>query len=90
MSELKGILVERDVLYGELSLGVEYFKGDSGVYVGEQPPADEEVNVWVEPVAEEINYLATEEYVNNTIESKGYMTEEQVRALIAEMVGGGV
>lgn len=82
-------LIPKDVLWGTLDLGVDYFKGDSGVYVGEQPPADQEVNVWVEPVAEEINYLATEEYVNKTIEEKGYMTEEQVRALIREIVEEG-
>ena len=82
-------LTPREVLLGTLDLGVDYFKGDSGVYVGDVPPADEQVNVWVEPVAEEINYLATEEYVNKTIEEKGYMTEEQVRALIREIVGEG-
>lgn len=93
MSELKGILTERETLIGTLSLGADYFKGDrgdSGVYVGEEKPADEDINVWIEPVAEDVDILATEDYVDKTIESKGYMTEEQVRALIAEMVGGGV
>ena len=93
MSELKGILTERETLIGTLSLGADYYKGDrgdSGVYVGGDKPTDEEVNVWIEPVAEDVDVLATEEYVDKTIESKGYMTEEQVRALIAEMVGGGV
>lgn len=93
MSELKGILTERETLIGTLSLGADYFKGEtgeSGVYVGAEQPTNEDVNVWIEPVAEDVDVLATEEYVNETIESKGYMTEEQVRALIAEMVGGGV
>lgn len=93
MSELKGILTERETLIGTLSLGADYFKGEtgeSGVYVGAEQPTNEEINVWIEPVAEGVDILATEDYVNETIESKGYMTEEQVRALIAEMVGGGV
>jgi hypothetical protein len=79
MSELKGILIERETLIGTLSLGADYYKGDrgdSGVYVGEEKPADEEINVWIEPVAEDVDILATEEYVNETIESKGYMTEK--------------
>lgn len=93
MSELKGILTERETLIGTLSLGADYYKGDrgdSGVYVGAEQPTNEDINVWIEPVVEDVDVLATEEYVDKTIESKGYMTEEQVRALIAEMVGGGV
>lgn len=93
MSELKGILTERETLIGTLSLGADYFKGEtgeSGVYVGAEQPTNEDISVWIQPVAEDVDVLATEDYVNKTIESKGYMTEEQVRALIAEMVGGGV
>lgn len=87
MSELKGILTERETLIGTLSLGADYFKGetgDSGVYVGEEKPADEDINVWIEPTAE-VDTLITEEL----LESKGYMNEAQVRALVEEILKEG-
>lgn len=87
MSELYGTLIEKDVIVGELSLGVEYYKGntgDSGVYLGEVPPED--TNVWIEPVNEDVDVLITEE----ELDARGYMTEEQVRALIEEILNGGV
>lgn len=96
MSELKGVLNARDTLFGSLNLGVEYYRGeqglqgDSGVYVGAEQPTNEDVNVWIEPVVDEVDVVATETFVEEAIASKGYMTEEQVRALIAELVGGGV
>lgn len=87
MSELKGILTERETLIGTLSLGADYFKGetgDSGVYVGETTPTDEEINIWIEPTAE-VDTLITEEL----LESKGYMNEAQVRALVEEILKEG-
>lgn len=79
-------LIARDVLVGELSLGVEYFKGDvgdSGVFIGNDMPTND-ANIWIEPTNEQVDVLVTEEQ----LVAKGYMTEEQVRTLINEILNG--
>lgn len=72
MSELKGILTERETLIGTLSLGADYFKGDrgdSGVYVGVGQPTDEEVNIWIEPDGEATNGLVSKEELEEALEN---------------------
>lgn len=72
MSELKGILTERETLIGTLSLGADYFKGDrgdSGVYVGGDKPTDEEVNIWIEPDGEATNNLVSKEELEEALEN---------------------
>lgn len=87
MSELKGRLVTRDTLLGTLSLGVEYYKGDtgeSGVYMGESEPTNPDVSVWIEPAGEASeNGLVTQEELdkalaNVEVDLTGYATEENV------------
>lgn len=72
MSELKGILTERETLIGTLSLGADYFKGDrgdSGVYVGGDKPIDEEINIWIEPDGEATNGLVSKEELEEALEN---------------------
>lgn len=72
MSELKGILTERETLIGTLSLGADYYKGDrgeSGVYVGAGQPTDEEVNIWIEPDGEATNGLVSKEELEEALEN---------------------
>lgn len=81
MSELYGTLIEKNVIVGELSLGVEYYKGDtgdSGVYLGEVPPED--TNVWIEPVNEDVDVLITENQLNEKLND--YTTIEEVNQAI--------
>ena len=83
MNELQGA-----TLVGTLDLGVEYFRGESGVYMGTTAPESENVNVWIEPDYEASGTVVSKEQVDEMIDSKGYMTEEQVRALVAELMKG--
>ena len=72
MSELKGKLVANDTLIGTLSLGVDYYKGDrglSGVHFGADAPAEEEINVWIEPTGD------VEEFVMSKDQVKDYIDE---------------
>lgn len=72
MSELKGILTERETLIGTLSLGADYFKGDrgeSGVYVGEEQPTDEEITIWIEPDGEATDELVSKEELEEALEN---------------------
>lgn len=78
-------LIARDVLLGEIGLGVEYYVGDSGVRLSKEPPKEEAVNIWIEPDGDVSNQLIT----NEELESKGYMTEEQVRDLVNQILNGG-
>lgn len=69
MSELKGKLVANDTLIGTLSLGVDYYKGDrglSGVHFGADVPAEEEINVWIEPTGD-ANLLVSREELEEAI-----------------------
>jgi hypothetical protein len=85
MSELKATLTPSNTLIGTLSLGADYYKGetgDSGVYLGEVEPVEEEKYIWIEPEAKQ-TMLATEEQVAEAkadviaeVESKGYQTKE--------------
>lgn len=84
MSEFYVAITPRETLIGTLNLGVEYFKGDSGVYLGDSQPTDDQTNVWIEPDAEASGTIVTQE----ELDSKGYMTEAEVRALIAELMKG--
>lgn len=78
-------LIARDVLLGEIGLGVEYYVGDSGVRLSKEAPKEEAVNIWIEPDGDASNQLIT----NEELESKGYMTEEQVRDLVNQILNGG-
>lgn len=95
MSELYGVITPKEVLVGTLDLGVEYYKGDtgdSGVYVGEQAPANPEINVWIEPdgTASENGLITKEELdeiledYNPEVDLTGYATEEAVSQQITE------
>ena len=95
MSELKATLTPSNTLIGILSLGADYYKGetgDSGVYLGKVEPVEEEKYIWIEPEAKQ-TILATEEQVVEAkadviaeVESKGYQTKEQVKALIQQIL----
>ncbi len=95
MSELKATLTPSNTLIGTLSLGADYYKGetgDSGVYLGKVEPVEEEKYIWIEPEAKQ-TILATEEQVVEAkadviaeVESKGYQTKEQVKALIQQIL----
>lgn len=73
MSEnLNGILNEKDVLVGTLSMGVEYYKGEagqSGVYIGQEEPTDEGIYVWIVPQGELDDFVMTEEEVVSYIDT---------------------
>lgn len=72
MSELKGILTERETLIGTLSLGADYFKGDrgeSGVYLGDEAPDDEEVNIWIAPDEGTASDIITREDLEEALEN---------------------
>lgn len=72
MSELKGILTERETLIGTLSLGADYYKGetgDSGVYVGAGQPTNEDINIWIEPDGEATNNLVSKEEFEKALEN---------------------
>lgn len=87
--KLTGTIAAKDVLLGTLDLAVEYYKGDtgeSGVALSSTAPTDESVSIWIEPDGEATTEFVTNEQLDETIESKGYMTEEQVRALVAELL----
>lgn len=96
MSELKATLTPSNTLIGTLSLGADYYKGDagdSGVYLGVEEPVEEEKYIWIEPETENKTMLATEEQVAEAkadviaeVESKGYQTEDQVKALIQQIL----
>lgn len=95
MSELKGILTERETLIGTLSLGADYFKGDrgdSGVYLGDEAPDDEGVNIWIAPDEGTASEVITREDLEEALENievdvdlTDYYTKEQVEALIPEV-----
>ena len=96
MSELKATLTPSNTLIGTLSLGADYYKGetgDSGVYLGVEEPVEEEKYIWIEPETENKTMLATEEQVAEAkadviaeVESKGYQTKDQVKALIQQIL----
>ena len=85
MTELTGTITARDILFGEIGLGVEYYVGDSGVALSKEAPTNDKVNVWIEPDGDASNQVVT----NEELESRGYMTEAEVRALIEELFNGG-
>ena len=43
--------------------------GESGVYVGDTEPTDEEIRVWINPAGEASEALATKQYVDGLIET---------------------
>ena len=43
--------------------------GESGVYVGDTEPTDEEIRVWINPAGEASGALATKQYVDGLIET---------------------
>ena len=43
--------------------------GESGVYVGDTEPTDEEIRVWINPAGEASQALATKQYVDGLIET---------------------
>ena len=43
--------------------------GESGVYVGDTEPIDEEIRVWINPAGEASGALATKQYVDGLIET---------------------
>ena len=43
--------------------------GESGVYVGDTEPTDEEIRVWINPAGEASEALATKQYVDSLIET---------------------
>lgn len=43
--------------------------GESGVYVGDTEPTDEEIRVWINPAGEASAALATKQYVDGLIET---------------------
>jgi hypothetical protein len=70
-------------------------KGDTGVYIGSEPPTDEDIAVWVNPEGEASAELATKAYVDEKIEGIGipeipevdlsnYYTKEEVDNAIDE------
>lgn len=93
MSELKGILTERETLIGTLSLGADYYKGEtgnSGVFLGDEPPVDEEITVWIAPEEGGASDIITQEKLEEALESievdlTDYYTKEQVNEAIANI-----
>ena len=65
-------------------------KGDTGVYIGSEPPVDEDIAVWVNPEGESTAELATKAYVDEKIANveagnvdlSGYYTKEETDAKI--------
>ena len=43
--------------------------GESGVYVGDTEPSDEQIRVWINPAGEASEALATKQYVDGLIET---------------------
>ena len=73
-------------------------KGDTGVYIGSEPPVDEDIAVWVNPNGEATAELATKDYVDEKIadvvagdiDLTNYATKDYVAQEIAEaQLGGG-
>lgn len=66
-------------------------RGDSGIYIGSEPPEDEDIAVWVNPKGEMSTELATKEYVDekiaeidgSDIDLTGYATEQYVNDAIS-------
>lgn len=63
-------------------------RGDTGVYIGSEPPVDEDIAVWVNPEGEATAELATKAYVDEAIKDvdvdlTGYATEQYVDDAIA-------
>lgn len=63
-------------------------RGDTGVYIGSEPPVDEDIAVWVNPEGEATAELATKSYVDEAIKDvdvdlTGYATEQYVDDAIA-------
>lgn len=66
-------------------------RGDTGVYIGSEPPVDEDIAVWVNPEGEATAELATKAYVDEKIaevetggvDLTGYATEQYVDDAIA-------
>jgi hypothetical protein len=67
-------------------------KGDTGVYIGSEPPVDDDIAVWVNPEGEASAELATKAYVDEKIEGievdvpdvdlSNYYTKEEVDTAI--------